>query len=433
MTLEDVTNIEQEAGKLAGKPQETVTSVANVSDQPASSRITQADFEEYYKHFLPFKSIYAWLNHSPLPNLKFGHREFAMEHFNTQYQRYCCFTSSNEFKDAIVKASPSRFEVGAIYNENLKNKIKGQKSANLKPVEKELNFDIDLTDYDDIRTCCAKTDICLKCWKFINLAVNIMDVTLREDFGFENLIWVFSGRRGVHCWVSDPRARVLDESKRRSIIEYVMLKSGKNGSDKLSLRKPYHPLVERALKMCTKSFQEIIMEDQDPWRDDEKAITHLAKTFPDSKLKDALTSKWKAQPGRSSLQKWKDVDELIEKGQYVSSRTIAGLNQDWKREIILSCLYPKLDIEVSRQLNHLLKSPFCIHPKTGNVCVPFDPKDGDFDPLSGPTLQKLFEERSEGRESCLKPYVEIFDRFVQGLNKEELAKRKTENKENLDF
>lgn len=55
--------------------------------------------------------------------------------------------------------------------------------------------------------------------------------------------------------------------------------------------------------------------------------------------------------------------------------------------------YPRLDINVTKGLNHLLKCPFCIHPKTGKICIPFNPKTVDrFNPLAVPTINQLIEE-----------------------------------------
>jgi DNA primase small subunit len=65
-------------------------------------------------------------------------------------------------------------------------------------------------------------------------------------------------------------------------------------------------------------------------------------------------------------------------------------------DIILQYTYPRLDAEVSKHRNHLLKAPFCIHPKTSRVCVPIDPaKIDDFDPSSVPTVGQLLREIDE--------------------------------------
>ena len=41
------------------------------------------------------------------------------------------------------------------------------------PVERELVFDIDLTDYDDVRTCGKEGHICGKCWPLMAAAIKV--------------------------------------------------------------------------------------------------------------------------------------------------------------------------------------------------------------------------------------------------------------------
>lgn len=189
-------------------------------------------------------------------------------------------------------------------------------------------------------------------------------------------------------------------------------------------------------------FQTDILQDQDPWETDEK-FDRLLQLLPDKSLNEALRKKWSSAPGRSSTLKWADIDALAKSGasKTLDSRALLEAKQD----IVLEYTYPRLDIEVSKHLNHLLKSPFVVHPGTGRVCVPINPKNlEDFDPLGVPTVTGLLGEidewsapDGEGKnvqdweKTSLKPYIEHFRSFVAGLVKDENGiKVKRERDEN---
>lgn len=70
--------------------------------------------------------------------------------------------------------------MGAVYNFPPRK----QHSVPLIPLEKEMVFDIDMTDYDNVRTCCEGAKVCEKCWKFMALATKVLNETLVQDFGF---------------------------------------------------------------------------------------------------------------------------------------------------------------------------------------------------------------------------------------------------------
>merc|ERR1712224_617739 len=135
---------------------------------------------------------------------------------------------------------------------------------------------------------------------------------------------------------------------------------------------------------------------------------------------DAIKKYVVEHPDASSCAIWAEIERLV--GLRVTSNFRE--KQEAKvvlKEIVLHFTYPRLDINVSKQMNHLLKSPFVAHPKTGKVCVPIDPANLDnFDPAKVPTIGKLVEELSvskDPRQTSLQPYLHYFEmKFLKALD-----------------
>lgn len=158
------------------------------------------------------------------------------------HDRHLANSVRNRMRKDILKHIPTRFDIGPVYSTNPRDRKQLKNLSAFKPLSKELCFDIDLTDYDDIRTCCDKANICEKCWQFMTMAIKVTDIALREDFGFKHIMWVYSGRRGAHAWVCDRKARLMDDHKRRAVAGYLeVLKGGAQSGKKVNVRRPLHP------------------------------------------------------------------------------------------------------------------------------------------------------------------------------------------------
>jgi DNA primase small subunit len=365
----------------------------------------------------PYKALVDWFSYGHEATSKstadsnrdyFYRREWSFTIKDDIYIRYQCFRGVDEMKEMIKKRQPHKIDIGAVFN-TLPKDHATVKSENFEPVERELVFDIDMTDYDDIRTCCSGANICLKCWPYMTMAVKVVDKTLREDFGFKHILWIYSGRRGVHCWVSDQAARELTNEERGAVVDYMTVEVGseENTDRKLksSFQQPFHPLIKRAYSILEPYFEKCIASESGQGILAKKEqYMKILNSLPNEQIRRSLYEDWEKRSADddsdAGIDRWRQIKAATtpsaSSAQLAKKRKVDYNELEaWRYEVVFTHCYPRLDVNVSKARNHLLKSPFCVHPKTGRVCVPIDPvRADDFDPFTVPTIRFLCEQVS---------------------------------------
>uniref|UniRef100_A0A0N4ZNX9 DNA primase n=1 Tax=Parastrongyloides trichosuri TaxID=131310 RepID=A0A0N4ZNX9_PARTI len=369
----------------------------------------------YYKHIFPI-SLFD-------PSKHFVNREFAFILENNVHFRYRSFENVEHFYQELCKTAPEKLDLGAIFNWPPKQH---KFHSDYTPVEREFIIDIDLTDYDDSRTCCKQANICDKCFKFATIGIRILDNLLKEHFGFQHILFLFSGRRGIHCWVADEVARKMNNVVRGSVVGYIRLVTEhfvKNTID--VVKDQMHPVYEQSFDIILKSeiVQKMMCEQN--WLDDEQ---FAEKTFQ-GQLGETIRDAFK-ELGNNKKLKWEFLKDFYYKNE--SNFTIHVLYKTKLRKFLLYKMYPRLDINVSTVTSHLLKSPFCIHPKTGCVAVPLDlNKLEEYKINEFPRIDQLIQELGENidnpgdskkyMKTSLNEYVNTFEEFVNNIiNKKDL-------------
>lgn len=383
----------------------------------------------YYTRLFPQNIFCRWLTCGSYPQ-PLSNRELSFTLADDVYLRYLTICNQKELQTLLQKKCPHKLDIGAVYN--TKPSI-GRHDAVV--LSRELVFDIDLTDYDEVRTCCQEAKVCEKCWKFMIIACEIIDRTLREDFGFQSILWVFSGRRGIHCWVSDYEARTLDSPGRGAVADYMcLIMGGDNQNKKVHLGSDnLHSSIRRALTIIDKYFEQLLQEQE--FLSTSDRLDKMLKMIPDETLRSLVKKSLESMP-EASLDRWNTFINVYENYCRESGNNVRKMRY-LVEEIKIQYSYPRLDVNVTKGFNHLLKSPFSIHPKTGKVSVVFKPNNAKNMKLDEiPSIYSLLDDSSPDHvqhETNMRAAVKNFQEVVFSLEKSEAIRRKADANISLEF
>ena len=87
----------------------------------------------------------------------FRKREFSFTLQDDIYIRYQSFNDGEQLKQELQKRCPVKIDIGAVFSHEPKQH--SSVGPSFQALERELVFDIDMTDYDEVRSCCGLVDI----------------------------------------------------------------------------------------------------------------------------------------------------------------------------------------------------------------------------------------------------------------------------------
>lgn len=354
----------------------------------------------YYRWLFPNRLVANWLSEG-LTAKESVQREFAFKQSKDDvFIRYQQYNNPHEFYKAILDHLPIKIDIGGLYEFQ---HIPFQNGKELVYFQRELVFDVDANDYNTTRKCGCDNTVCNQCWILMEAAIKVIQSNLELDFGYENIQFFYSGRRGIHCWVRDARARVLNNEERSAVLKYITIKNLDNLNQlKFSKELFYdhlHPKLQRDWETLEMMFPNYC-RNQNIYLGESGYIDlvndYIHTQYEKDKLMGQLTQielRYLIPPvtmrgdGNPAYLIFKQrVIKLLQTSRYPS--------YDLRKCLVLVVfhhLYPRLDAGVTKTINHLLRCPFSVHGETGKICVPIS-SINEFQLDKVPTIMQLIKE-----------------------------------------
>jgi len=352
-----------------------------------------------------------------LPNPK-GGRQIVV-----QYQS---FRSPVELQAAFCERPPLRVEIGSRGFEPasimpvIVDKLSGRGDADPYAMHtKELVFDVDITEWNDLRVCqcignrnsdicrhcgratsleselveeigyceCVEVEaqVCSKCWCYAKASIMLMHFILTQRFGFKEVLFIFSGSKGYHCWVFDDEVKYMSLEQRTAIVNYFTPWTDKK---RIGLKDESNDL----LGDIEESFLEGVFADTilaggifsllHP-----KSNWHLADLLEMDTHSEATKENFMALLDLALVERWTASLTWDNVKAFIFCHLPQYRAKAYVKRILYSYMFPRIDIPITSQIKHLIKLPYSLHQTTKLISTPILPYEFlSFDPSSCPNV-----------------------------------------------
>ena len=340
---------------------------------------------ELSKHELAIRATQTSTNHcQPQEKREFMRRFISVHSTPTLVDAIC---PSSDDSSAI----PMEVHIGArceLVRDARIGSVAGSGDCKNKPIGRwALTFDFDVTDnpllaadLGPVASGQVATAQCDRWWKVVFFWCRLVRKRLKKDFGFENVLCVYTGNRGAHLHVLDARAHSYGDAARSAIASFYTLPAHKSSvPGKLFVPDELHPALADMYKGSMKPF---FLDCMLAGVDDGGLAVLSSKMSRDATLalianetvRATIAASWSSACTRNlikgSTTDSKDLWHVLTRALQQSCSIQHA--EAVERSIIFSWCWPRIDYNVTAQTNHLSRLPFTPHPKTGRICIPID-------------------------------------------------------------
>lgn len=253
-----------------------------------------------------------------------------------------------------------------------------------KSERKELVFDVDVTDFR--RFCQCERTFCSLCWLHIEGAYLVLRHLLETRLAYPraNLLWVFSGGKGFHCFVNSARVLSLSKEERERLHELTRIDPASEEGDRRLCRliddlTTHHTDFVRELRQ---HFTTAVLQRRDALSNDSLSqfcLETLRDRHRFSALAGRVETEWlRLETEKRPLKRQRLFSETTQRTESnISERKWAALvdaetghaTVSASLYIILCLFYPRIDPGPMR-LDHVVKLPFSVNARTQAVSLP---------------------------------------------------------------